>query len=103
MMQFDVHQHPVEALRSSTPFVIVLQSDLIDHAESTIVAPLARAARIRHESRLFPALKINRHMLVMITTDLASIRRGLLGPSIANLEQERRRIIAAIDVLFTGV
>jgi hypothetical protein len=41
--------------------------------------------------------------MAMLTPELAGVSRKALGERIGNLSEERHLIIAALDLLFTGV
>jgi len=85
------------------PYVVVLQSDVVSETSFVIVAPLVPALPTSKPSRLYPTFDIvgRRHML--LTPDLASLPRKALAEPVASLSEQRFQIIAALDILFTGI
>jgi toxin CcdB len=68
------------------------------------VVPLRPVARITNiVPRLNPVFRIRGRLYVMLTPQIAGTARTNLGRVAATLSQERDRIIAAIDMLVTGI
>ena len=103
MAQFDVFRNPDRRTQARIPYVVALQSDLLDHIEHHVVAPL----RIADDS-LIPVLRLNPVALVdgqrfhVRVQDIATVSRRMLKSPVANLSQQREEILAALDFLFTG-
>jgi toxin CcdB len=102
--RFDVAQNPNPRSRKAIPYVVVLQSELLDAMDTRTVAPLARAKGIsgRGADRLNPVFEFDGERLVMLTqllgaAPLASLMRA------GSLEHERGRIVDALDFLFSGI
>lgn len=103
-MQFDVFPNPVAAARSTVPYLVVLQSDVVTSSVSQVVAPLARTgAGERTASPLTPSISIDGEELRLLTHKLAAVPRRALRGAVANVAAHRDRIVAALDVLFVGV
>ena len=104
MPYLDVYLNRDARTAKSRPYVVDLQSDLLDDLPSTIIAPLATPDSIEHKRilRLNPDICINDTSLVLLTQDMAAIPRFALKHPIANLSAQREDILAAIDFLFTG-
>ena len=101
--QFDVVPNPEPAEADTRPFLIVLQSDLTVGLTSTIVAPLVPRDRMTGADRLNPLVKIQGRTFWLATHELFAVDRRILGGAVANLESARYAIIAALDLLFTGI
>ncbi len=102
MRQFDVFANPSKISSKFAPLLIVLQSSLTQTRATVVGAPLVLPNRIPERTRLFPILRVRSADLVLSTNELGAIGVKLLGDPVANLEGERDRIIAAIDMLFSG-
>lgn len=105
MRQFDVFENPFSKGRSAVPLLMVVQHDRASETASVIVAglaPLAKAKTLAN-SRLYPVVRIAAKDYVLLTPNMAAIPRKRLEKRIANIESDDRRIIGAIDMLFTGV
>lgn len=104
MPQFDVYRNPDKGSQARIPYVVALQSDLLDTLEHFVVAPL----RVKQDDSVIPMLRLN--PLVNIdgqefhirTQDIATVRRSLLRQPVASLSSHRDEILAALDFLFTG-
>ena len=104
MPYLDVYPNRDARTAKSRPYVVDLQSRLLEDLPSTIIAPLARPESIDRTRilRLNPDISIDGAMLVLLTQDLAAIPRIALKNPITNLSTQREEILAAIDFLFTG-
>ena len=100
--QFDVFANPTRT-RAELPFLICIQHKDLDHLLTRLVAPLATQHVVRTASRLNPMLKIGRQALFLVPQNLSPIAIRFLREAVCNLEQDRDRIIGAIDMLMTGV
>ena len=83
--------------------MVVLQSDRFDDTRGVVVAPLVYARLIDARDRLYPVFSIEDHEVAMVTTEIAVVPRQVLTSPVANLMHERHRIVAALDLLFTGI
>ncbi|MFN7550096.1 MAG: CcdB family protein [Pseudomonadota bacterium] len=102
--RFDVVRNPNPRTRRPVPYLVVLQSELLDGLDTRVVAPLARAGGVegRAAERLNPAFEVDGERVVMLTqmvgaAPLASLVR------VGSLESERHRIVDALDLLFSGI
>ena len=100
--QFDVFANPSGQTAQFFPFLVVLQADWVRETSSVIVAPLVRPNPALRHPLLYPEFRIEARRLVLAISDLAALPRTRLTKRVANLDAERHRIIAALDLLFTG-
>jgi toxin CcdB len=105
MAQFDVYRNANPATRARVPYLLDLQSDLLEPLATRIVVPLGRPDVLggRAADRLNPVFEIEGKKVVMLTPELAGVMRKALGERIASLAEERGAIIAALDLAFTGI
>lgn len=103
MAQFDVHAHPEAKQREATPYLVQIQSDLLDELGLALVAPLRRTAAFKPVWRLHPTFTVMGEKLCLVTTEITSIPAKRLGPTVANLKDERQAILGAVEVLLKGV
>jgi hypothetical protein len=101
--QFDVFPNPFRAGRADRPYLIWVQHRFLDAAASRLVAPLSIERAFNHWPRLNPELLVLGQRLFLVPTDLASLSPKHLRAPVANLESDRDRIVAALDLVFTGV
>ncbi|MBU0480879.1 MAG: CcdB family protein [Proteobacteria bacterium] len=103
MAQFDVYENPNPATSEIVPYLLDLQSDLLDDLATRVVAPLVTLEGMELQARfLNPVFTIGERQVVMSTAELAGISRRDLGDRVTSLIEERDRIIGALDFLFTG-
>ncbi|HLH89769.1 MAG TPA: CcdB family protein [Xanthobacteraceae bacterium] len=103
MQQFDVVANPFPRSRERQPFLVALQSDLLTRTLDTlVVAPLEPAASGTFADRLNPRVEIDGNAFVLITQEIVTVRKSVLGMTQASLAGERDKIISALDMLFTG-
>ncbi|MEW6293796.1 MAG: CcdB family protein [Pseudomonadota bacterium] len=104
MSQFDVCNNPDPGSRVRIPFVVILQSDLLDAAENHVVAPLRprQDASVIPVLHLNPVVDVNGEKYVVRVQDIATVPRRMLKAPVANLSHQRDEIVAALDFLFTG-
>jgi toxin CcdB len=105
MAQFDVYRNSNPATRARIPYLLDVQSDLLDPLATRIVVPLCKPDVLsgKPAERLNPAFEIEGRKLFMLTPELAGVSRKALGERVANLAAERAAIIAALDLAFTGI
>lgn len=100
MAQFDVYHSP----DNSDQYWLDCQSELIDRFESRIVVPLLPLTyRTASTARLHPVFEIKGEKRVMATHLASAVPARLLTRRVTNLAESRDTIIAAFDVLLTGV
>ena len=105
MAQFDVYRNPNPATRSRVPYLLDVQSDLLDPLATRIVVPLCKPEVLsgKPAERLNPAFEVEGRKLLMLTPELAGVSRKALGERVANLAADRAAIIAALDLVLTGI
>lgn len=105
MARLDVYANPDRESAEVVPYVLDVQADLLSSLPTVAVIPLAQLGVIDRLPilRLNPQFQIGRHSVVALTQDIASIPRRLLKKPVTNLSQQRDEILAALDLLFTGL
>ena len=105
MPQFDVYRNPNAASRARIPYLLDVQSSLLDSLATRIVVPLCKPDVLsgKPAERLNPAFEIEGRKFLMLTPELAGVPRKALGEPVANLSGERAAIIAALDLAITGI
>ena len=103
MTQFDVYENPNAETNRMVPYLLDIQSDLLDTLATRVVAPLVDERIVgKPILHLNPRFHIAETPVVMSTTELAGIPTGALGKKIGSLKDQRNEIIAALDFLITG-
>lgn len=104
MSQFLVYANADSASKRLIPYLLDVQSDLIETAGSRVVVPLIT---IEHAGgvieRLMPRIRVGDKLMVMDTAQVMGIPVQMLGKQVADAVQERQVILAAIDMLTHGI
>lgn len=104
MAQFDVYPNPNPATRKNIPYLLDVQAELLDAMATRVVVPLVLAEVMgQGVKQLNPHFKIKGVALVMSTAELAGVSSRILGEKVVSLKARRDEIIAALDLLFTGI
>ena len=99
MAQYDVYRNPSQRTQRAIPLLLAVQHDGTSETASVVmVAPL----KAKRHSRLYPLFAIASKEYMLLTPDLASLPRAVLREPVANLEGERAKIVAALDILLVG-
>lgn len=105
MPQFAVYLNANPATRMSIPYLLDVQSDLIAELSTRVVVPLHTAEVMKDKvlKTLMPVFEVEGTPVVMLTSQLAGVSRKVLGKQVADLSAMRNEIIAALDLLITGI
>lgn len=103
MNQFDVMTNPFPRSRGRQPLLVNLQSDLLARSLDTVVVAPLEPAHGTFADRLNPSVIVDGESYVMIAQEVVTVRKSVLGKPRASVANERDKIIAALDLLFSGV
>jgi CcdB protein. len=105
MAQFFAYRNLNAANRATIPLLLDVQSGLIATLDTCVVVPLYTEAAMKGKvlKTLTPVLAIDGKRHVMVTPQLAGIPRKLLGAPVADLSAHRADIMAALDMLVSGI
>ena len=101
--QFDVFANPDPESAETHPYFVVLQHDALSDLNTRLVAPLVKPKRLPFFDRLMPAVNVKGSRYVLDVTNIGAIPAPLLEKAVANLEAARYDIVAALDLVFTGI
>lgn len=103
--RFDVVPNPGKRDARAVPYLLVLQSELLDGIDTRVVAPLVRLSALARKklTRLNPEFEVEGEAVILLTQQIASIPIQALGKPVASLGHEHSRIVAALDLLFSGI
>jgi toxin CcdB len=80
------------------------QADTLSHLSSRVVAPLLPQAEVpRGLNRLHPTLSVEGRQLVLATHLLTALPVRQLGDRAGSLAKHQDEIMAALDMLLTGI
>jgi len=98
MPQFDVHRN-LGRSRALYPFLIVVQSGLLDRWERRVVVPLSVVdpGVPLPDALLNPVLVVDGRRCILAAQEIGNVPRDALGEVVMNLRDEAETIIGAID------
>ncbi|MGB5279452.1 MAG: CcdB family protein [Gammaproteobacteria bacterium] len=103
MAQFDVCRNPNPDTQAAIPYLLEVQSDLLESIATCVVVPLVRTSERKKPAKyLNPCLDIEGTQVIMLTEQIAGIPRRALSKRIASLSSKRQEIMTALDFLFSG-
>jgi toxin CcdB len=105
MPQFDVYANSNPGSRASVPFLVDVQSGLIDALPTRLVIPLSRvgASAARLPSGLCPLVEVDGQTLTLMPHLAAAIDKRLLRRRVLSLSHRAHEISAALDAVISGV
>jgi toxin CcdB len=104
MARFDVYPNP-GAHASTTPYLLDLQSDMLDGLDSRVVIPLRSLdhfAKVKLPTRLTPVFTILGQDYLLETPKMGAVPQRILKACVASLSDDHARITDALDFLFQG-
>jgi toxin CcdB len=104
MARFDVYPNP-GAHASTTPYLLDVQSDLLDILDSRMVIPLRSLehfAKVKLPTRLTPVFNILGSDYLLETPKMGAVPQRVLKDCVASLSDDQARITSALDFLFQG-
>ncbi len=102
MAQFDVFRNPKSR---DFPLLLDVQADLLAQLATRVVVPMATRRRWAAPpiSRLNPTVRVAGVDYVLVFQELAAIPQSTLGARVGSLAARRADLIAALDLLLTGI
>ncbi|MBF0587730.1 MAG: CcdB family protein [Magnetococcales bacterium] len=102
MAQFDFYQYKKRG--KPEIFLVDIQSDLLDDMNTRVVIPIRPLDPGQKPIRILqPTIEWALGTYYFSTSEMAAISTAELKLKMGNLSEMRSEIIAAIDLLFTGI
>lgn len=101
--QFDIFANPDPSESAVRPYLVNLQANILSELRSIIVAPLVAHDDMQGAQRLNPLVSISDQQYWLATHELFALDRRALRDRIGSVEKDRDAIIAALDLIFTGI
>ena len=104
MAQFDVYTNPSHSAAQGIPYVVVVQSDLLDALATRMTIPLASVTFAdKAPEKLCPSITIKGEQLRALAHYAAPLPTRSLRQVVANVAPQASILIAAMDVVIAGV
>jgi toxin CcdB len=104
MARFEVYPNP-GSHANTTPYLLDVQSDLLDGLDSRMVIPLRSLdhfAKVKLPTRLTPVINIQGKDYLLETPKMGAVPQRILKSPVTSLAAEQDQITAALDFLFQG-
>lgn len=104
MTQFNVHRNTNIESRKSVPYLLDIQHPLLSSLDSRIAIPLIPIPKDQPPiGKLNPLCELEGKQYLIKTQNLAVVSPAQLGAKVLDLSARRFEIIAAIDLLISGI
>lgn len=105
MTQFTVYRNANPATKAAVPYLLNVQNDLLEDLGTRVVVPLYPASTMKGKTlrTLTPVFEIEGKSFAMMTPQIAGIPKQSLGTVAADFSANRDEIVAALDLLITGI
>lgn len=104
MAQYDVYTNPSRSAADGIPYVVVIQSDLLDALPTRLTMPLAVAeAAIKAPTALCPVITVQGQRLHALAHYAAPLPAKLLRRPVDNVAVHASALVSAIDAVLSGI
>lgn len=105
MAQFTVYENPNKATKKTYPYLLDIQTNLLNDLRTTVVIPLCATSTAKKAAitKLCPTFKIQGKSFIALTQQIAGINRNALGDEVCNLSKYQSEIVAALDFIISGI
>jgi toxin CcdB len=101
---FPIYENPNPASRGLVPYLLMVQSALLDDLSTRIVVPLYRTSGVPEATitRLHLSLDLAGESLLAAFQHLTAVPRHCLGRQVGQLSDRHAEITACLDFIFRG-
>lgn len=104
MAQYDVYANPSNSAAAGIPYVVVVQSDLLDGLATRLVVPLAiQDASAKVPTALCPVIVVKGKRLHALAHYAAPLPSRLLRRPVDSVAAQASALISAIDAVLSGI
>lgn len=105
MARFDVYRNENAASSKRFPYLLAVQSELLENLHTCVVVPLGKVSTVggKPMDRLMPSVNVDGADWTMYTPELAAVPVTILRKRIENLRQQHHVIQGALNFLFSGI
>jgi toxin CcdB len=104
MAQYDVYANPSNSAAAGIPYVVVIQSDLLDALATRLTVPLALPdISIKAPTVLCPVVTVKGKRLHALAHYAAPLPAKLLRRPVDNVAEQAIALVSAIDMVLSGV
>jgi len=102
--QYDVYAHPIRSAADGIPYVVVIQSDLLDALATRLTMPLAVfSSGTKVPTTLCPVITVKGKRLHALAHYAAPLPFKELRRSVDNVATQASVLVSAMDVVLSGI
>ena len=104
MGQFGIYQNKNALTRKAYPYLIDVQSSLLESLGTRLVVPMTEKAHFSDKiiKELNPTIMIGGTEYTALVQQMAAIKKENMGKAIGECMNERQALLSAVDFLITG-
>lgn len=103
MAQYDVYPNPSHTASSGIPYVVVVQSDLLDALSTRLTVPLAvQEGATKVPTALCPVIAVKGRRLHALAHFAAPLPAKALKRPVANVAAQASALVSAVDAVLSG-
>jgi len=103
MPQFTLYHNNNRQTHGRYPFLLDIQNDFLQELKTRLVVPVMELTGKKPITRLNPVFEWQQKSYLLIVQEMAAIPAGQLGDKVTQLENMRGEILAALDLMITGI
>jgi toxin CcdB len=104
MTQYVAYENLNKDFRKLYPYLLDIQSNLLEELETTTVIPLTRIQTVNKKfTKLTPIVEVLGAKHLVMTQQIAGLDRTLLGKPVDDLSMYRLAIVDALDFIISGI
>ncbi len=105
MPQFTLYKNEDSSSNKTYPYFIDVQHVLLSDLNSRLVIPLSPHETLNKTDakRLCPVIRLDEGNFVLLAHQMTSVPKSILKTEVTSLENFRYEILAAIDMLISGI
>ena len=104
MKQFDLYFNTDPETKKTYPFVVDIQSGLLEMLNSRVVIPLTEAKPNKDlPNYLCPQFEINGSQYYLLTHQITTVSKSFLKKNSGSLALNRTEIVNSVDFLLEGI
>jgi toxin CcdB len=104
MTQYVAYENLNKDFRKLYPYLLDIQSNLLEELETTTVIPLTRIQTVNKKfTKLTPVVEVLGAKHLVMTQQIAGLDRTLLGKPVDDLSMYRFAIVDALDFIISGI
>jgi toxin CcdB len=104
MAQYDVFSNPSSSAAEGIPYVVVIQSDLLDALATRLTMPLAELdLKVKVPAALCPIIVVNGKRLHALAHYAAPLPARLLKRPVDNVAAQASTLVSAMDAVLSGL